>query len=85
MWRVGNGLNVRIGIDLIVSINAPYLLPADLREYLADYGITHLTQAQNLDFGSHCENFWYSAANLNLGVLGLITGTHILKVLPMVE
>ena len=58
-WNVGNGLKIRLGIDPITGLNAPYILPADLIDYLSDFGMTHLAQIQNLDHGSHSGNYWY--------------------------
>ena len=56
-----------MGVDPIVGLNAPYILPADLKEYLADFGMTQLAQVQNLNFGTHNGNYWYSSCDLNLG------------------
>ena len=43
------------------------MLSEGLREYLCDFGITQLSQARNLDFGSNNQDYWYSTADLNLG------------------
>ena len=64
---VGNGLNIRLGVDPIAGLNAQYLLFEDLRDYLADLGITKLAQAQNLEVYGHEFNCWYTASYLNLG------------------
>ena len=46
-----------------------YLLPVDLRDYLADFGISNLAQDQNLE--GYIEGFdcWYTVTDLNLGVI----------------
>ena len=60
-------MRIRLGIDPIVGLNAPYILPEYLKDYFADYGITHLAQAQNLELGTHSEKYWYFATDLDLG------------------
>ena len=63
---MGNGLNIRLGMDPIVGHNSLYLLPADLRDYLHDLGISTLAQAQNLD-GCGLDGYnWYTASDLYL-------------------
>ena len=66
-WKVGNGLNIRLGVDPIVGNNSLYLLPADLRDYLHDLGISTLAQAQNLDGCGSDRSNWYIASDLYLG------------------
>ena len=66
-WKVGNGLRIRLGINRIAGLNTPFVLSECLREYLYGFGITHLFQAQNLDYGPNYQEYWYTAANLNLG------------------
>ena len=76
-------MSIRLGIDPVAGLNAPYILPAGVKDYLADFGMTQLAQVQNLELGTLGENYWYSATNLNLGVFGLISGLNILMVLHM--
>ena len=64
---MGNGLNIRLGVDPIAGLNAPYVLPAELIEYVVEFGMTQLAQVQNLDSGPHNGNYWYSTSDLNLG------------------
>ena len=66
-WRVGNVLHIRLGMDLIVGLNAPYLLSYGLRDYLYDVEITHLAHAQNLEYGTDIHEYWYIVVDLNLG------------------
>ena len=57
----------RLGIDPIAGMNTSYLLYEDMSGYLADYGITNLAQAQNLDGDPRGFNCWYSTSDLDLG------------------
>ena len=66
-WKVGNGSNIRVGVDPIAGLNTQYLLSEDLREYVTNLGITNLAQEQNLDVYGHAFNCWYSVSDLNLG------------------
>ena len=52
---------------LLQVLMPPFSLPEDLRDYLANYGITYLVQAQKQDGFSHGYNGWYSVADLDLG------------------
>ena len=45
-WKVGDGKSIRFGIDPIAGLNYTFLLPEDLKDYLFDYGISHLNQAR---------------------------------------
>ena len=47
MWQVGNGREIRVGPDPIVGMDSSYILSAELRLYLEDYGISTLDQAIN--------------------------------------
>ena len=47
-WKVGNGKDILIGIDPIIGSASHSFLPYDLRDYLLDYGIATLHQAQIL-------------------------------------
>ena len=64
---MGNGLKICLGVDPIDGLDESYILPKDLRDYLADYGISYLAQAQNQEGFSKSFNCWYSASDLNLG------------------
>ena len=61
LWQVGNGTEVRVGVDPIVGLGCSYILPDELRYYLEDYGICTLDQARN-----HTTRFWFSAEELDL-------------------
>ena len=63
---MGNGRKIQLGVDPIVGLDAPFSLPQDLRDYLADYGISYLYQAQKLDDLSQGCFGWYSAEDLDL-------------------
>ena len=60
-------MKIHLGVDPIAGLDSSYLLPVDLRDYLSDFGISSLAQAQNLEGYNHGFNFWYTATNLNLG------------------
>ena len=47
--KVGDGRKIRVGVDPIAGLGAPFSLPEELRDYLADYGISYLMQAQKHD------------------------------------
>ena len=64
---MGDGLKIRLGVDPIAGLETSYILPVDLREYLADYGISCLTQAQKLDGLSVGYNGWLSPSDMDLG------------------
>ena len=64
---MGDGLKIRLGVDLITGMETSYILPVDLREYLANYGISCLAQAQKLDGLAVGYNGWLSAHDLDLG------------------
>ena len=66
-WKVGDGRKIHLGVDPIAGLDAPFSLLEDLRDYLADYGITYLAQAQKQDGFSQGFNGWYSASDLELG------------------
>ena len=66
-WKVGNGLKIRLGVDLIDGLDSSYHLREDLRDYLTDYGISNLAQAQNLEGHTNGLNCWYLATDLSLG------------------
>ena len=44
-WEVGNGEDIRIGIDPIIGTENLVVLPQDLHDYLEDYDIITLAQA----------------------------------------
>ena len=84
-WKVGNGLKIRLGVNPIVGLDASYILSLDLRDYLADYGISFLAQVHRQDGTSQGFNCWYSASDLDLGVTGMISGCLLSKVFLIVE
>ena len=43
---MGNGKNIKIGVDSIAGLNLDFVLLEDLRAYLEDYGISSLAYAQ---------------------------------------
>ena len=53
-------------MELIVGLNASYVLSESVRDYLTDCGITHLAHAHNLEGDIHSPNYWYSASDLHL-------------------
>ena len=64
---MGDGRKICLGVDPIAGLDASFSLPEDLRDYLEDYGITHLAQDQKHDGFSHGYNGWYSTVDLDLG------------------
>ena len=66
-WRVGNGLNIKVGVEPIAGPNSLHLLSKELRDYLNGLGISFLAQAQNLDVCDSEGPKWYSATDLLLG------------------
>ena len=45
-WKAGNRLKINLGVDPKVGLDALYILYEGLRDYLSDYGISYLAQAQ---------------------------------------
>ena len=66
-WKVGDGRKICLGVDPMEGLDALFSLPKDLRDYLADYRISYLMQAQKHDDLSQGFNGWYSAMDLDLG------------------
>ena len=64
-WQVGNGEDIRIGIDPIIGTENLVVLPQGLRDYLEDYSIITLAQARNFSLGA--KSYWYTAEDLDLG------------------
>ena len=64
IWMVGNGSDIRAGIDPIIGLGSPFTLSLDLREYLEYFGITTLDQARN---HTKCaQNYWFTTEGLDL-------------------
>ena len=42
-WKMGNGKNIKVGIDPTAGVSFVHVLPVDLRSYLEDYGILTLS------------------------------------------
>ena len=61
-WKVGNGQEVLVGIDLIIRMQSSHILPMGLRYFLEDLGITTILQAHNIPPGLH--QYWYTAEDL---------------------
>ena len=68
-WKVGNGQCIMLGVDPIAGLNAPFMFFEGLREYICDFGIAHLFQDHNLEIGPDNQDYWYTAADLNLGCM----------------
>ena len=64
LWQVGNGSDIRLGVDPIVGLGNSFILPRDLRLYLEDYGISTLDQARNKI--SFAAKYWFTAEELDL-------------------
>ena len=62
---MGDGRSVLIGADPIIGSSGSPYLPLDLMEYLQDYGIETLQDAQNPLV--EAQNYWLSAEDLELG------------------
>ena len=74
-------MRIRLGIEPIAGLNSPFVLSEGLRDYLYDYGITHLFQEQNMDYGPNYQSYWYTAADLNMGGIWEEQWTEYIKVL----
>ena len=61
IWQVGDGSAIRVGANPIVGFGGSFILSAELRTYLEDYGICTLDQAIN-----HASGHWFSAEELDL-------------------
>ena len=64
-WKVGNGEDIRVGIDQIMGTAALLVLPQYLHDYLEDYGIITLAQARNFTPGE--KSYWFTAEDLEMG------------------
>ena len=47
-WQVGNGSDILIGVDSIISAHSSFILPEELRSYPEDLDICTLSQAHNI-------------------------------------
>ena len=56
-WHVGDGHNIRLGIDPIVAIDKSLSLPSDLLDFLVELDISSLASAHNTLPGPH--EFYY--------------------------
>lgn len=63
-WQIGNGECIHLGVDPIVGMGSTFILPEDLRSYLADMDICTLAQARNPC--SSAPFYWYSSSDLDL-------------------
>ena len=61
---MGNGNDILVGIDPVISSSKSYLFPNGLRSYLEDLDIKTLAQAHNSLPDAH--HYWYSAKDLLL-------------------
>ena len=66
---MGNGKNIKVGIDPIVGVSSVHVLLADLRSYLEDYGILTLSDAHNRGIATSSTDYWISVDELELGGL----------------
>ena len=64
LWQVGNGSDIRLGVDPVVGLGSSFILPGDLREYLEDYGIVSLAQARNKT--SFASGYWFTVKGLDI-------------------
>ena len=60
-------MKIHMGVDPIAGVDASYSLLVDLRDYLADYGITYHAQAQKQDGLLQGFNGRYSTSDLDRG------------------
>ena len=65
IWQVGNGSDIRLGVDPIVGLSNSFILPDDLRAYLEDYGINILAKARNKS--PFAAGYWFTVEELDLG------------------
>ena len=64
-WKVGNGLDVRIGSDPVIGVSPCIYFDPDLISYLGDYRITSLQHARHPFVDS--PSLWLSTDDLELG------------------
>ena len=64
---MGDGRKIRLGVDPISGLDAMFSLWQDLRDYLEDYGISYMVQAQKKGDLSRGLYGWYLAEDLDLG------------------
>ena len=63
-WQVGNGSDILIDVDLIISAHSSFILPEELRSYPEDLDICTLSQAHNILPDS--QSYWYTADELGI-------------------
>ena len=56
-WKIGNGKNIKVGIDPIAGVSSEFTLPEDLRLSLEDYGILTLSDALNRGVATSSTNY----------------------------
>ena len=64
LWKVGNGSDIRLGVDPVVGLGNSFILPHDLRLYLEYYGISTLDQVRNKT--SFAADYWFTTEELDL-------------------
>ena len=65
-WSIGNGKDIKIGVDPIAGSSSVYILPEDLRLYLEDYDISSLADAHIIGTNYITQQYWLSAEELEL-------------------
>ena len=66
-WKIGNGKNIKVGIDPFAGVSSDYFLPVDLISYLEDYGICTLSDALNRGIATSLTEYWITTDGLELG------------------
>ena len=63
---MGNGKNIKIGVDPIAVLDSDFTLLEDLRVYLEDYGISSLADAHYCGIDHIAQQYWLTAEELDL-------------------
>ena len=78
-WKIGNGKNIKVGIDPIAGVSSDFTLPEYLKSYLEDYGILTLSYALNRGIATSLIDYWITTDELELGGLWKDAWTNYIK------
>jgi hypothetical protein len=65
-WKVGNGLQVVLGVDSFIGGEHFYRLSEPLCDYLNNMGFNYLGHIRNLASSVPLQNYWLSADDIGL-------------------
>lgn len=76
--KVGNGKQMRLGMDPQLASGLNHLLPIEVREALEDQGISHLSHVVDPDRTNLWHQAWKTSQSLNLnGDMSIMWGHYI--------